>query len=201
MEAPPIDTLLIKSRIPPVVQLTTDEYKELWNEHPTTLGQIKRQGRVVTTQRYTQSYLNAYYYSGMNHEAKAELPKHVDRIKAWVDGLGYGEFNQVLINWYEHGNHYITAHADDESQLVPGSPIISLSFGAARTFRIHPINGGKKVKDITLYDGDYIVMLSPMQTFYKHSIVKLTGIRAQLIGSRINITFRQFQKIETHPIQ
>ena len=50
--------------------------------------------------------------------------------------MGYGAFNHVLINWYNDGSHYIGPHSDSEAQIVEDSPIVSVSLGQERTFRI-----------------------------------------------------------------
>ena len=39
----------------------------------------------------------------------------------FVDKLGNGPFDQVLVNWYQNGNDYISAHSDDEPQIKPNS--------------------------------------------------------------------------------
>ena len=35
--------------------------------------------------------------------------------------------NAVLLNWYADGAHYMGAHSDDETQLLPNAPIFSVS--------------------------------------------------------------------------
>lgn len=188
-----IDDFLVKGRIPESVSLSKEEFGQLWNAHPEELGKVKIGGAEKSTARWQKSYLCPYYFTGMSRAADMELPHNVQRLKQWVDGLGYGSFNQVLINWYKDGSHYISPHADSTAQLVPRSPIVSMSFGATRIFRIHRVSGGHKVKDYQVRDGDYIVMLYPMQSHFKHSIVKVTGSSASSIGPRVNVTFRQFK--------
>lgn len=75
--------------------------------------------------------------------------------------------------------------------MVPLSPILSLSFGATRKFRIRDKND-KIIKDIDLHDSDIIVMCGNMQKEFKHEIVKVSGEKGAKVGKRINITFRQF---------
>jgi len=45
-------------------------------------------------------------------------------------------FNVVLMNWYEHGRHHVGWHSDSETDLVPNSPIASLSLGHPRRFQL-----------------------------------------------------------------
>lgn len=90
-----------------------------------------------------------------------------------------------------NGYHYIGSHADNEKQLVIGSPIVSISFGGTRTFRIRDKNK-KIVKDFELKNKDIIIMGGTMQKEFKHEIVKVNGQKGLNVDKRINITFRQF---------
>lgn len=188
-----IEEVVVKGRVPRGIRINKTEFNELWAEHPEELGKVKINNNVISTPRWQQSYIYPYYFSGMDHAAKSELPSVIPRLKEWIDGLGYGKFNQVLINWYKDGSHYIGAHSDDETQLEPGSPIAIVSLGATRTFRVHK-RTGQRLKDYEVMDGDYVVMLSPMQTHYKHSIVKVTGKRSREVDKRISVTFRKFKQ-------
>lgn len=190
---PSVDTLVVRRCIPQHVTLNDSQFNELWEQHPKELGRVMIADSVISTPRWQQSYLRSYQFTGMDHAALDTVPAVLLPLKRWVDEeLGYGSFNQVFVNWYADGSHYIGPHSDDTTQLVPGSPIVSVSFGASRVFRIHSRRGGPKIKDYTLRHGDCIVMLSPMQQHYKHSIVKVGGRKATTVGRRINVTFRKF---------
>lgn len=78
---------------------------------------------------WQQSYLRGYFFSGMKHDA-LDLPEEIQPILDWANSLDVEpKFNQVLVNWYENGLHYIGPHSDDERSLVRRSPIFSLSLG------------------------------------------------------------------------
>lgn len=64
----------------------------------------------------------------------------------------------LLINWYENGRHYIGAHSDNVNPLVDNSPIVSISIGATRIFRIKDKKTRSIVKDITVKHGTVVVM-------------------------------------------
>ena len=77
------------------------------------------------------------------------MPPQLQPFLDWANGpSGYAfpgcPFNGVLVNWYENGLHYIGPHSDDERQLAPGAPILSLSLGATRTLRVTYRAGGRK---------------------------------------------------------
>ena len=127
---------------------------------------------------------------------------------------------------YADGSHYIGPHSDDETQLAPGAPIYSVSWGATRRFRLLPkkkpmSNQGRQTNapiktklvapnsdttletttlgrlaadamklDLEVGDGDLIVMGGDCQKTHKHEVPKTR----QLVGRRINATFRTFAK-------
>ena len=50
------------------------------------------------------------------------------------DGL-----NGVLLNWYDGTlGHYIGKHRDSTTNMVSGTPIVTVSLGEARVFRLRP---------------------------------------------------------------
>lgn len=128
----------------------------------------------------------SYRYSGIVHpwadwtEGLAEIR---DRVKD-VTGV---RFNGVLANLYEDENDSVSFHADDESDLVEGSPIASVSLGYVRTFAIrHMLR--KNRHNIPLGHGSLLVMAGATQRVSQHSIPKCKGTPC---GPRINLTFRR----------
>jgi alkylated DNA repair dioxygenase AlkB len=198
-----IETTYLSSRswldqgmLPQNVVPTQKEFEELWNLHPQEFGQVKLFGKVHSTPRWQKSYMKDYSFSGMNHSAEP-LPVQMKIYLHWINSLGYqGEFNQVLVNWYQNGAHFISSHADDERQMVPGSPIVSISLGATRQFRLRWGNNspqkGKIFRDFSVNHGSFLTMGGDFQKEFKHEIVKVNGYKGLQVGRRINITFRQF---------
>lgn len=117
-------------------------FDQIWNLHPENYGQVRIQGRVINTPRWQQTYGKSYSYTGMNHEA-LEIPDELQPLINYVNSFDYTDdckkFNQMLINWYENGHHYIGAHSDDTKQLVKNSSIVSITLGAERVFRLKKI--------------------------------------------------------------
>jgi alkylated DNA repair dioxygenase AlkB len=168
------------------------DFEDLWSLHPDEYSEVKMMGRVVKTPRWQQTYGKAYFYTGMEHKA-LDLPEEFEPFLEWANSLGYGgTFNQVLINWYASGEHYIGPHSDNTKPLVKDSPIVSISLGQTRTFRITDSKTKEVVMDVEMPDKSYLVMGGKMQDFFKHEVLKVTGKRGQEMGRRINITFRQF---------
>jgi len=105
------------------------------------------------------------------------------------------EFDYVLVHIYETGKDCINYHNDSEAL---NSTIASISFGAARKFRLRKIGEYKGwEKEFRLVSGDMIVMWGPgrcgdelgCQRVYMHSVPKESTVKLP----RINLTFRQYE--------
>jgi alkylated DNA repair dioxygenase AlkB len=174
--------------------LKDEDFEALWEKHPDAFGKVNMMGRVIDTPRWQQSYLRAYNYTGMMHDP-LPLPEEFQCALDWANALYPREwtFNQVLINWYENGLHYIGSHSDDTRQLVPHSPIVSISLGAERRFRIREKATKSVVADLKMTNRSYVVMGGEMQNHYTHEVPKINGEKGKTVGRRINITFRVFK--------
>lgn len=96
-------------------------------------------------------------------------------------------FNSVLCNLYQHGQHGMGWHADDEPELGPEPVIASVSLGEARRFVMRP----RDKKDSTRHEwllghGALLVMRGSTQRHWLHGIPKTR----RLTGPRVNLTFR-----------
>ncbi len=167
-------------------------FEAIWNLKPTTRHTLRVYGKEVKQPRYTQGYLTDYYYSGALMKGIA-LPKELEELYSFAKRYD-SRFNQILVNWYENGTHYIAAHSDDEPQLVNESPVLSISYGATRKFRIRDKETKEIVTDLLLDDNTAIVMKGDFQKKYTHEIVKMSGKKGLECGRRINVTFRCFKK-------
>lgn len=169
-------------------------FDEIWNLHPETQHVIVIHNKAVKQPRYTQSYMRDYNYSGTSAKAK-ELPKELEPLYEQAK-LYDPRFNQMLVNWYENGAHYIGAHSDDTKQLIADSPILSVSYGAPRKFRIRDKRNKSIVQDIMMQDNTAVVMKDDFQKCFTHEIVKIGGTKGLQYGRRINVTFRCFKERE-----
>lgn len=98
-------------------------------------------------------------------------------------------FNLVVVNRYNDGRDSIASHSDDEPEIDQSQPIVSLSFGATRTFFVtgkpHTSRAQERWK-VDLGDGDVLVMHAGAQSLFKHSL----PIRRRSRDTRVNLTFR-----------
>ena len=127
-------------------------FKQLWEIHPEEHGKVTIFGKELDVPRWQKSYGRDYRFSGNTSRADP-VPDVLQPYLDWVHSLGYeesryGEFNQILVNWYADGSHYIGSHSDDERQLVPDSPIVTITLclpGTPRKFRIRNKNWAIKI--------------------------------------------------------
>eukprot|EP00667_Euglena_gracilis_P019295 EG_transcript_20667 len=180
-----------RAALPPALRLDAAQFEVLWALHPAEYGEVVIMGRLTPTPRWQQSFGLGYRFSGRQHTA-APIPPLLEPLLAWASSLGLGPFNQVLLNWYQNGHHYIGKHRDDRTQLVPHSPVVSISLGATRTFRIRNWRKGDIVLDVPLQNHTVLIMGGRMQTTHTHEVPRIGGKKGDAIGRRINITFRQF---------
>ncbi|WP_100643781.1 alpha-ketoglutarate-dependent dioxygenase AlkB family protein [Alteromonas facilis] len=128
---------------------------------------------------------STYRYSGMT---LAPLPWEpvLDELKVLCSEYCENGFNAVLANWYQHGQHSMGMHSDDEPELGIKPIIASLSFGADRVFIFKHKKTKQQVK-VTLTHGSLLIMSGETQRYWQHGINKT----AKPIGGRLNLTFRR----------
>lgn len=181
--------------LPDDLKPSKDGFQEIWDLHPEERSKVVIYGKEQTVPRYQKSYINDYSFSGA--VAKADkLPVILKPYLKWLNRLDYDNFNQFLLNWYENGENYIGSHADDEKQLIPNSPIVTITLceeGILRTFRIRDKKTKSIIKNVETPNGIILVMGGRFQKEFKHEIVKIGGAKAEKAGRRISITLRQFK--------
>uniref|UniRef100_A0A8D2L0E3 DNA oxidative demethylase ALKBH2 n=1 Tax=Varanus komodoensis TaxID=61221 RepID=A0A8D2L0E3_VARKO len=138
-----------------------------------------------------------YTYSGVTFSPKPWIPV-LDRIRDRLHLDTGHSFNFVLINRYKDGRDHIGEHRDDERELVPGSPIASVSFGASRDFIFrHCASRGKapscRIEPVRLLleHGSLLLMNFPTNRYWTHSLPS----RKKVLAPRINLTFRKVQAL------
>ena len=184
-----------KQRIPSDLIIKKSEFQDFWDTHPDNRGNVIICGKQITTPRFFQNYGESYNFSGKKHESIPITPflkKYLDYINSLNQDKDY-QFNQILVNWYQDGNDYIGYHSDDESQLVPNTSIYCFSFGQERDFFLKSKNVDiDETYKYKLLNNSLIEMGGECQKYYKHSISKICGEKANKTKPRISITIRAF---------
>ena len=167
--------------------------------YETSKNEVKIYGKVFKIPRKQTAFGDAgltYNFSGTTVAANEWIPLITD-IKSSVESALEESFNFVLVNRYGNGNDHIGEHRDDESDLIKGAPIASVTLGCARDFVFkHKDARGKKAtrKDICpvtlcLEHGSLLVMKHPTNTEWYHSL----PVRKRVHGVRVNLTFRRMK--------
>ncbi|XP_060106380.1 DNA oxidative demethylase ALKBH2 [Heteronotia binoei] len=138
-----------------------------------------------------------YTYSGVTFSPKPWIPV-LEHIRDQVQQATSHTFNFVLINRYKDGHDHIGEHRDDERELVPRSPIASVSFGACRDFVFrHGASRGRRTSrrieaiKVQLEHGSLLMMNFPTNRYWYHSLPS----RKKVLAPRINLTFRKVMTI------
>ena len=125
----------------------------------------------------------SYVYSGIRNDPQP-WPEWMRDLRDCIEDRTRARYNSCLGNLYRDGRDSVALHADDEPELGPEPTIASLSLGASRKFQLRHATAAPI--DLTLDDGDLLVMSGPMQREWKHGVPKM----ARVDGPRVNLTFR-----------
>ncbi|XP_035205342.1 uncharacterized protein LOC118180349, partial [Stegodyphus dumicola] len=125
-----------------------------------------------------------YSFSGTSVAAQPWTPT-LQQIKNEVEALTHEKYNYVLLNKYPDGEAKISAHRDAESALDPSCSIPTLSYGSTR--EMHFMRENYMTHILSLEHGSLLVMKTPTNTVWKHSIPTQPEVKT----TRISLTFRK----------
>ena len=145
-------------------------------------------GRKVKTPRWQQAYGTDYHYTGRVNQA-LPVPPLLEPLLIWSREAIHDRLNGLLLNWYDGElGHYIGPHHDSTKGLLPEAPIVTVSLGEERSFRLtHPET--KERRDFPAPDGTVFVTLYDTNLAWKHQVPKSAKAR----GRRISVTVRAFE--------
>jgi alkylated DNA repair dioxygenase AlkB len=144
-------------------------------------------GLTVPVPRWQQAYGRDYRYIG-NVNLALPIPPILEPYLAWMRSVFDARLNGLLLNWYDAElAHRIGPHRDSIDGLVEGTPIVTISLGAARMFRLSPAKG-KGFVDFEAVHGTVFVVPWETNRHLKHAVPH----RATDTGRRISVTARAF---------
>jgi alkylated DNA repair dioxygenase AlkB len=163
-------------------------FADLEKEIPWQQDEIRVYGKIHPQPRLTALFGNEgkpYAYSNIKMQPQPWNPL-LQKIKSQIGSVSDTHFTSVLLNYYRDGKDSNGWHADNEKELGTNPVIVSVSFGAERTFQLKHNSDKDQKKSIVLEHGSVLVMKGTTQHCWKHQIPKTS----KHIGPRINLTFR-----------
>jgi alkylated DNA repair dioxygenase AlkB len=144
-------------------------------------------GRTVETPRWQQAYDKDYRYSGEVNRA-LPAPPLIKPLLQWGQNSIHTEINGVLVNWYDGAKgHYMGPHIDDIRDLVPETPIVTISFGQPRIFRLS--RAGVRY-DIVADPASVIVLPWGTNLAWKHAVPRFKRFQER----RVSVTLRAYRQ-------
>lgn len=163
-------------------------FEALWDLHPAEFHELMMHGRLVKTPRWQQAYGRDYQYTQSTNRA---LPVHELLVPflEWGQGTVDARLNGLLLNWYDgERGHYIGRHRDSVKNLVEGAPIVTISLGEERIFRLRPWKGTGSI-DFPATPGRVFVMPWETNLAWTHEVPR----QVTRTGRRLSITLRAFR--------
>jgi alkylated DNA repair dioxygenase AlkB len=180
-------SIFFTGALPGHLRFAAGEFEALWDLHPERFHDIMVHGRLVPTPRWQQAFGRDYHYTGQTNRA-LPVPKELEPFLRWAQEAVHEGLNGLLLNWYDGElAHYIGPHHDETRDLVIDVPIVTISLGEERVFRL--IHEKRKAKrDFCARDGAVFIMPYETNLAWKHSVPKF----ARFKGRRISVTLRAF---------
>ncbi len=175
-------------RLPDELAVDEARFEALWALHPDEYHVIQIHGRPVKTPRWQQAYGRDYHYTGRVNPALPTAPG-LEPLLAWARAAVDVRLNGLLLNWYDGSlGHYIGPHHDSVKGMAAGAPIVTISLGDERVFRLtNPRT--KERRDFPAADGTAFAMPYDTNLAWKHQVPKA----AKRLGRRISVTLRAFE--------
>ena len=173
--------------LPPELGWCPDQFDAFWGLHPQRFHEVRMFGRLLAVPRWSEAYGQDYRYSGTLHRA-SPVPDKLAPLLAWSKIEVDERLNGVLVNWYDGSlGHKIGAHRDNEKELIAGAPIITISFGETRTFRLRRWKG-RHIHDIEVANNSVLVIPYTTNIAFTHEV----PASKQRRGRRVSVTLRAF---------
>ncbi len=162
-------------------------FETLWGMRPQEYHEILMRGRPVKTPRWQQAFGRDYHYTGRVNRA-LPIPTLLDPLLVWARERIDEHLNSILVNWYDGAlGHYMGRHRDSLKGLRIGVPLVTVSFGEERVFRLRPY-GKEGRRDFPMRDGSVLVMPYETNKAWTHEVPRAR----KFSGRRISVTLRGF---------
>ena len=175
-------------KLPDRLRFDVTRFDILWVMHPEEYHVILMPGGPTKTPRWQQAFGRDYHYTGRVNQARP-VPPLLEPLLAWNREAIHERLNGLLLNWYDGDlGHYIGPHHDSTKDMVAEAPIVTVSLGEQRVFRLTQPKT-KERRDFPAPDGTVFVMPYDTNLAWKHEVPKSAKWR----GRRISVTLRAFE--------
>ncbi len=175
-------------QLPEKLFMNPTQFETAWSLHPPDYHDIRVHHRWVKTPRWQQAYGKSYVFSGTESQA-LPIPDQLLPLLEWCQEKIDSQLNGLLLNWYDGTlGHYISRHRDSRRHLKTGPPIVTISFGERRVFRLRPYRGKGYTDYSDLDDGTVVIMPYDTNLTWTHEVPAFKRHR----GRRISVTARAF---------
>lgn len=183
------DCVIQTGRIPAALIPDDASFESLWGLHPEEFSELKIHGKTVKMPRWDRAYAKDYPFA--NQVAGAHTtPELLVPFLNWAQSEILPEINGLFVNWHDGKlSHYHGKHRDSTKGLIPDTPIITVSLGEERVFRMRPYKTEGNMRDFVLRSGDYVVIPWETNQRWTHEVPKF----ARYKGRRISVTMRAFE--------
>eukprot|EP01112_Ceratiomyxa_fruticulosa_P014376 TRINITY_DN4111_c0_g2_i1.p1 TRINITY_DN4111_c0_g2~~TRINITY_DN4111_c0_g2_i1.p1 ORF type:complete len:258 (-),score=56.72 TRINITY_DN4111_c0_g2_i1:88-861(-) len=128
-----------------------------------------------------------YFNYSSTHNVSQGWPDEIEELAKIAEREIGQEFDSTLVNFYESGEDYVSAHSDKDCK---DTFLASFSFGATREFLIRDKVTKKITHRYNLESGSLFIMKPGMQEKFIHELPARPKIRE----GRINVTMRYHNK-------
>lgn len=183
----------LSGSIPDEILPDEEAFEALWRMHPEEHSEVQIHGRLVKVPRWDCAYERDYPFSHQVADAHP-TPPSMKVFLDWAQQEIDPRLNGLFVNWHDGSlSHYHGKHRDSTQGLYPDSPILTISLGEERVFRLRRYPDGKPIHDVTLRNGDYIVIPWDTNQKWTHEVPKLARYKSR----RISVTVRAFESEPT----
>jgi len=180
----------LSGTLPEGLLWSDEQFEEAWALHPDVKPTIHLHGRAVMIPRWQHAYGEHYHFSGQISRA-LPVPDLLQPLLDWTKAMIDPALNALLLNWYDGPGHYIGPHRDSTVRMIPSCPIVTISFGETRTFRLARGTGTeKRTLDFPAPGGTIFVLPYATNKVWKHGVPK----SVRYVGRRISVTVRGFHQ-------
>lgn len=185
------DLAFLTGVLPPELVWDPAAFDAVWHLHPPDRHVIHMPGGPVETPRWQQAYGADYRYTGRVNKA-LPVPPALVPLRDWLCAAIDPRLNALLLNWYDGPGHYIGPHHDDTRDMIAGAPIVTVSFGETRVFRLtRGAGAAKQARDFPAANGAVFVLPFATNAVWKHAVPK----SARYAGRRVSVTLRAFAPV------